>query len=114
MRARVQWTALTRQTSSSAKRRDSEPLRARSDPVQCDTFARSGTAVFELSTRFAEPFKYPEGADEQTREQARKLLFAELTQVCLWGNSVRRDGPLVFSFALRGQELPELRGIRRP
>jgi len=54
---------------------------------KCDTFARSGTAVFELSTRFAEPFKYPEGADEQTRENARKLLFAELTQVCLWGNS---------------------------
>ena len=62
----------------------------RSDLAQCDTFARSGTAVFELSTRFAEPFKYPEGADEATREKARQLLFAELTQVCLWGNSVRR------------------------
>ena len=48
--------------------------------TQCDTFSRSSTAVFELSTRFGDLFKYEEGADEATKESARKLLFLELTQ----------------------------------
>ncbi|SPO44747.1 related to venom protein 2 precursor [Moesziomyces antarcticus] len=54
---------------------------------KCDTFSRSGTAVFELSTRFAEPFAYEEGASESDKLKARELLFHELTQVCLWGNA---------------------------
>jgi hypothetical protein len=53
---------------------------------QCDTFARSAQAVFELSTRFAENFEYAAGADEATKLQAKKLVFHELTQICLWGN----------------------------
>lgn len=36
--------------------------------------------------RLAEPFKLPEGADEEEKKEAKKLLFKELTQVCLWGN----------------------------
>lgn len=54
---------------------------------KCDTFSRSGTAVFELSTRFAEPFAYDIGANEDEKLKARQLLFHELTQVCLWGNA---------------------------
>ncbi|CAD6889901.1 unnamed protein product [Tilletia controversa] len=54
---------------------------------KCDTFSRSGTAVFELSTRFAEPFSYPAEATDEEKTLARKLLFHELTQVCLWGNA---------------------------
>lgn len=51
---------------------------------KCDTFARSSDAVFELSMRFAIPFKLNAGIHAQ--EQLR-LMFRELTQVCLWGNS---------------------------
>ncbi|EOR02802.1 hypothetical protein E3P92_04134 [Wallemia ichthyophaga] len=47
---------------------------------KCDTFARSSHAVFELATRFAEPFHIP-------NDDAKKLIFMELFQVCLWGNS---------------------------
>lgn len=38
--------------------------------------------------RFSAPFKYEKdlGTDEE-KLLARKLTFAELTQVCLWGNS---------------------------
>ena len=54
---------------------------------KCDTFARSSDAVFELSTRFAQPWKVPEGLSEKAVEAARRAIFLELTQVCLWGNS---------------------------
>lgn len=54
---------------------------------KCDTFSRSGTAVFELSSRFADPFHYEEGATEEEKNKARQLVFHELTQVCLWGNA---------------------------
>ena len=59
---------------------------------KCDTFSRSAQAVFELSTRFVEPWKYAEnGNHEQVSEEikleAERLMFLELTQVCLWGNS---------------------------
>lgn len=47
---------------------------------KCDTFARSGHAVFELAARFADPFKIP-------NDEVKKLIFYELFQVCLWGNS---------------------------
>ncbi|KAH8923345.1 DUF89-domain-containing protein [Atractiella rhizophila] len=54
---------------------------------KCETFSRSGQAVFELSLRFAQPFKYAEGNTEEQNTEQRRLLFHELTQVCLWGNS---------------------------
>jgi len=54
---------------------------------KCETFSRSGQAVFELSTRFAELFMYNDTDSEEKKEAARKILFMELTQVCLWGNS---------------------------
>ncbi|GAA6007412.1 hypothetical protein JCM11491_004154 [Sporobolomyces phaffii] len=52
---------------------------------KCDTFSRSSDAVFELSLRFAEPFKHDN--DESKQLEAKRLMFHELTQVCLWGNS---------------------------
>ncbi|EKM84066.1 hypothetical protein AGABI1DRAFT_110655 [Agaricus bisporus var. burnettii JB137-S8] len=54
---------------------------------KCDTFSRSADAVFELSMRFAEPFKIAEGLSNQEELEAERLMFLELTQVCLWGNS---------------------------
>lgn len=54
---------------------------------KCDTFSRSSTAVFELSTRFAEPFQYAAQASDEDKLKAAKLVFHELTQVCLWGNA---------------------------
>jgi hypothetical protein len=54
---------------------------------KCDTFSRSSEAVFELSMRLAEPFKHPKDKSESEKENAERLMFLELTQVCLWGNS---------------------------
>lgn len=54
---------------------------------KCETFSRSSQAVFELSTRFATPFHQPQGASAEELLKAKQLLFKELTQVCLWGNS---------------------------
>ncbi|KJA28404.1 hypothetical protein HYPSUDRAFT_129511 [Hypholoma sublateritium FD-334 SS-4] len=54
---------------------------------KCDTFARSSDAVFELSLRFAEPFKIPDNLSGYDKLEAERLMFLELTQVCLWGNS---------------------------
>jgi hypothetical protein len=54
---------------------------------QCDTFSRSNTAVFELSMRFAEPFKISDSLSPEEKLEAERLMFLELTQVCLWGNS---------------------------
>ncbi|CAE7233140.1 unnamed protein product [Rhizoctonia solani] len=51
---------------------------------KCDTFSRSSQAVFELSTRFATPFAVP---DASNAAETTRLMFRELTQVCLWGNS---------------------------
>jgi hypothetical protein len=51
-----------------------------------DTFSRSGDAVFELSTRFADPPKMIQ-EEGQAKQEQLKLLFMELTQVCLWGNA---------------------------
>ncbi|KAH9982959.1 DUF89-domain-containing protein [Lactifluus volemus] len=53
---------------------------------KCDTFSRSSDAVFELSMRFAEPFTQS-GKSPEARSEAERLMFLELTQVCLWGNS---------------------------
>ncbi|EDR15208.1 uncharacterized protein LACBIDRAFT_243185 [Laccaria bicolor S238N-H82] len=52
-----------------------------------DTFSRSSDAVFELSMRFAEPFKIAEELSRAEKLEAERLMFLELTQVCLWGNS---------------------------
>ncbi|KAM0747738.1 DUF89-domain-containing protein [Meredithblackwellia eburnea MCA 4105] len=56
---------------------------------KCETFSRSGDAVFELSTRFADPWVIDEKIKNDPAKllEAKKLLFHELTQVCLWGNS---------------------------
>ncbi|KZP29000.1 DUF89-domain-containing protein [Athelia psychrophila] len=54
---------------------------------KCETFARSSDAVFELSLRFAEPFHPSDDLNAAEREEAERLMFLELTQVCLWGNS---------------------------
>ncbi|ORY34912.1 hypothetical protein BCR39DRAFT_515577 [Naematelia encephala] len=54
---------------------------------KCDTFSRSNQAVFELSTRFSEPAVNEPNLSEEARLEKKKLLFLELTQVCLWGNS---------------------------
>ncbi|KDQ63021.1 hypothetical protein JAAARDRAFT_53250 [Jaapia argillacea MUCL 33604] len=54
---------------------------------KCDTFSRSADAVFELSMRFAEPFKLPENLSAEGKIEHEKLMFKELTQICLWGNS---------------------------
>ncbi|KAG8793189.1 hypothetical protein FRC12_003560 [Ceratobasidium sp. 428] len=51
---------------------------------KCDTFSRSSQAVFELSTRFAHPHALPSGENQL---ESIRLIFRELTQVCLWGNS---------------------------
>ncbi|KAJ2914773.1 hypothetical protein MD484_g5633, partial [Candolleomyces efflorescens] len=48
-----------------------------------DTFSRSHEAVFELAMRFAEP----SGKSANESVESLRLMFMELTQVCLWGNS---------------------------
>lgn len=62
---------------------------------KCDTFSRSSTAVFELSTRFAEPFHYEVQATEEEKAKARELVFRELTQVCLWVSNTGRLRTLI-------------------
>ncbi|KAK4048501.1 Hairy/enhancer-of-split with YRPW motif protein 2 [Microbotryomycetes sp. JL201] len=54
---------------------------------KCETFSRSGDAVFELSTRFAEPFFNDAKLSSEEQLNAKKLMFLELTQVALWGNA---------------------------
>ncbi|KAF9015687.1 hypothetical protein BDQ17DRAFT_1228782 [Cyathus striatus] len=54
---------------------------------KCDTFSRSSDAVFELSMRFAEPFKISDELSPEGKLEAERHMFLELTQVCLWGNS---------------------------
>ncbi|KAF6766709.1 DUF89 domain-containing protein [Ephemerocybe angulata] len=53
-----------------------------------DTFSRSSEAVFELAMRFAEPGLISKTTHPNQKElDAQRLIFLELTQVCLWGNS---------------------------
>jgi hypothetical protein len=47
---------------------------------QCDTFSRSKDAVFELSLRFADPFKISEKLSPAEKLEAERLMFLELTQ----------------------------------
>lgn len=51
-----------------------------SKKIQCDTFARSSDAVFELSLRFAEPFKIADEKSPEEKLEAERLMFLELTQ----------------------------------
>ena len=37
--------------------------------------------------RFHEPFKHREGLSDAEKLEAERLVFHELTQVCLWGNA---------------------------
>lgn len=48
--------------------------------VQCDTFSRSADAVFELSMRFADPFKISDDLSAKEKLEAERLMFLELTQ----------------------------------
>jgi damage-control phosphatase, subfamily III len=48
--------------------------------AQCDTFSRSADAVFELSLRFADPFKISEKLSPSEKLEAERLMFLELTQ----------------------------------
>ncbi|KAL7424998.1 Hairy/enhancer-of-split with YRPW motif protein 2 [Cryptotrichosporon argae] len=54
---------------------------------KCDTFSRSSQAVFELSSRFSTPHKFEAGLSDEAKAEKNKLIFLELTQICLWGNS---------------------------
>lgn len=57
--------------------------------LQRDTFSRSAEAVFELSMRFAEPFKQPENITGQEKTEAERLMFLELTQgLCLTSTTI--------------------------
>ncbi|KAJ7040328.1 DUF89 domain-containing protein [Mycena alexandri] len=47
---------------------------------KCDTFSRSSDAVFELSMRFAEPFKISDNLSPEGKLDAERLMFLELTQ----------------------------------
>jgi hypothetical protein len=58
---------------------------------KCDTFARSSDAVFELASRFAAPFKFPENVGQDEKLTIKKTLFRELTQGesrGLWGKGL--------------------------
>lgn len=55
-------------------------MNAANSHSQCDTFSRSTEAVFELSMRFAEPFKQSENISDQEKSEAERLMFLELTQ----------------------------------
>ncbi|PPQ66356.1 hypothetical protein CVT26_011075 [Gymnopilus dilepis] len=54
---------------------------------KCDTFSRSSDAVFELSLRFADPFKLSSDLSAEEKLESERLMFHELSQVCLWGNA---------------------------
>lgn len=60
------------------------PICAADNHSKCDTFSRSAEAVFELSMRFAEPFKQPENISDQERTEAERLMFLELSQGSVW------------------------------
>ena len=58
-----------------------------------DTFKSSRPAVLELAARYrelaqeAESGKGAEGKSPEQVEQAEKLLFSEMCEICLWGNA---------------------------
>ncbi|GAA5989901.1 hypothetical protein JCM10908_002369 [Rhodotorula pacifica] len=54
---------------------------------KCDTFSRSSDAVFELSLRFGKPWQQDNSLSKEDALEAKRLMFHELTQICLWGNS---------------------------
>ena len=62
-------------------------LTRRSVLTECDTFSRLSDAVFELSLRFAKPWEQDKSLSQEQALEAKRLMFHELTQICLWGNS---------------------------
>ncbi|GMK59461.1 hypothetical protein CspeluHIS016_0800670 [Cutaneotrichosporon spelunceum] len=54
---------------------------------KCDTFSRSSAAVMELASRFAEPAAIDKGLTPDEERARNQLIFHELAQICLWGNS---------------------------
>ncbi len=66
---------------------------------KCDTFSRSADAVFELSMRFAEPFKIAENLPVDERIEAERLMFLELTQSLFLSNSVGRENLTYLQYA---------------
>ncbi|BEI93960.1 uncharacterized protein CcaverHIS019_0604190 [Cutaneotrichosporon cavernicola] len=54
---------------------------------KCDTFSRSAAAVMELASRFAEPATVDKSLSPEDQRTKNKLIFHELAQICLWGNS---------------------------
>lgn len=75
---------------------------------KCETFSRSGDAVFELSTRFAEPYLADSKLSDEDQLSAKKLLFLELTQVALWGNATDLSLLIDVSPSCRGGDLQRL------
>jgi hypothetical protein len=66
---------------STVKRYESDLIHLSSlTALQCDTFSRSTDAVFELSMRFAEPFKQSENMSDKEKAENERLMFLELTQ----------------------------------
>ncbi|KAF3031747.1 hypothetical protein E8E12_001324 [Didymella heteroderae] len=51
------------------------------------TFAKSCVAVEELSARYMQVIANSKLPEDTTNEEARKLLFVEMTEVALWGNA---------------------------
>lgn len=51
------------------------------------TFANSRAAVEELASRYIQVVAEPDTPREDMKEEARKLLSIEMTEVALWGNA---------------------------
>ncbi|KAL2005218.1 hypothetical protein VTN00DRAFT_2428 [Thermoascus crustaceus] len=51
------------------------------------TFANYRVAVEELASRYIQVIAEPDTPKEDMKEEARKLLFTEMTEVALWGNA---------------------------
>ena len=67
---------------------------------QCDTFSRSSDAVFELSTRFAEPFKQLDGISDDEKTDAGRLMFLELTQGTLLSKERTRKRDTGYNYSV--------------
>lgn len=68
-------------------------------PIKCDTFSRSSDAVFELSMRFAEPFKIAENLPADERIESERLMFLELSQGLFLLNSAWRENLTCLQYA---------------
>ena len=84
-------------------------LTRRSVCAECDTFSRSSDAVFELSLRFAKPWEQDKSLSPEQALEAKRLMFHELTQICLWGNSTDLSLLINVSVALWARERLDLK-----